>query len=83
MLVNKLWKKMEKVEREKRDLEARLGATPPPSPNDKNSPAFLNTRILQLSEQVSVLRRQLEKTDAKSESWLYPLCVCVFSMSLI
>ncbi len=54
MLVNKLWKKMEKVEREKRDLEGRLGATPPPSPNDKNSPAFLNTRILQLSDNTCV-----------------------------
>ncbi len=58
---------MEKVEREKRDLEARLGATPPPSPQDTNSPAFLNSRILQLSEQVVVLRQQLEKTDAQSE----------------
>ena len=67
MLVNKLWKKMEKVEKEKRDLEARLGATPPPSPNDKNNPAFLNTRILQLSEQVVVLKKKLELTDAQSE----------------
>ena len=68
---------MEKVEREKRDLEGRLGATPPPSPNDKNSPAFLNTRILQLSETVSMLRQQLEKTDAKSKWWCVLLCVCV------
>lgn len=66
MLVNKLWKKMEKVEREKRDLEARLGATPPPSPSDKNSPAFLNSRIMQLSEQVVLLRKKLEMTDAQN-----------------
>ena len=62
---------MEKVEREKRDLEARLGATPPPSPNDRNSPAFLNSRIMQLSEQVILLKKQLEQTDAQSKSLTY------------
>ncbi len=66
---------MEKVEKEKRDLEARLGDTPPSSPHDKNSPAFLNSRILQLSEQVSVLRQQLERTDAQSKGLLVLVCV--------
>ena len=57
-----------------RELEARLGATPPPSPSDRNSPAFLNSRIMQLSSEVARLKRMLNQTDAQSE---YSLCVCV------
>lgn len=72
MLVNKLWKRMDKVEQEKRDLEARLGATPPPSPSDRNTPAFLNSRITQLSSEVSKLRRMLDQTQAQSEFTVKP-----------
>lgn len=57
------------VEQEKRELEARLGATPPPSPSDKNSPAFLNTRITQLSNEVEKLRKLLSETRAQSKPY--------------
>lgn len=67
LLVNKLWKRMDKVEQEKRELEARLGATPPPSPSGQNSPAFLNSRILQLSGEVDKLKRLLSETRAQSK----------------
>lgn len=67
MLVNKLWKRMEKVEAEKRELEARLGTTPPPSPNnDRSNPAALNSRIMELSAEVDRLRRLLTTTEAQS-----------------
>lgn len=68
MLVNKLWKRMEKVESEKRELESRLGNTPPPSPSDhKLNPAALNSRIVSLSNEVDRLRQMLAATDAKRE----------------
>lgn len=84
MLVNKLWKRMDKVEQEKRlvyphsqqvsivvctvcrELEARLGSTPPPSPSDRNSPALLTSRIAQLSAEVDKLKRMLQQTEAQS-----------------
>ena len=55
------------VEQEKRELEARLGATPPPSPSDRNTPAFLNSRIMQLSEEVEKLKKMLERAESESE----------------
>lgn len=68
MLVNKLWKRMEKVESEKRELESRLGNTPPPSPSDhKQDPAALHSRILSLSNEVGRLRHLLATTDARRE----------------
>ena len=59
------------VEQEKRELEAKLGATPPPSPSDQNNPVFLNSRILQLSNEVDKLKKLLSDTKAQSK------CVCV------
>ena len=55
------------VEQEKRELEARLGSTPPPSPSDQNSPAFLNSRIVQLSNEVEKLKKMLSETRAQSK----------------
>ena len=49
-----------------RELEAKLGATPPPSPSDRNSPALLTSRIAQLSAEVDKLRRMLQQTEAQS-----------------
>ena len=70
MLVNKLWKRMEKVEAEKRELESRLGTTPPPSPNnDRSNPAALNSRIMELSAEVDRLRRLLTTTEAQSMNY--------------
>lgn len=56
------------VEQEKRELEARLGATPPPSPSDRNNPVFLNTRINQLSSEVEKLKKLLHQTEAEGEA---------------
>ena len=75
MLVNKLWKRMEKVESEKRELETRLGTTPPPSPNDRSNPAVLNSRIMELSAEVDRLKRLLATTEQQSKNILI---VCVF-----
>ena len=55
------------VEQEKRELEARLGATPPPSPSDRNNPIFLNTRITQLSTEVERLKKLLQQTEAEGK----------------
>lgn len=61
---------MEKVEAEKRELEARLGTTPPPSPNnDRSNPAALNSRIMELSAEVDRLRRLLTTTEAQSMNY--------------
>ena len=60
-----------------RELEARLGSTPPPSPSDRNSPAILNSRIMQLSSEVARLRRMLNQTDAQSALSDECVCVCV------
>ena len=49
-----------------RELEAKLGATPPPSPSDWNSPALLTSRIAQLSAEVDKLRRMLQHTETQS-----------------
>lgn len=49
-----------------RELEARLGSTPPPSPSDRNSPALLTSRIAQLSAEVDKLKRMLQQTEAQS-----------------
>ena len=59
---------MEKVESEKKELESRLGNTPPPSPSDhRQNPAALNSRIVSLSNEVIKLKRLLAATDAKSK----------------
>jgi len=55
------------VEHEKRELEGRLGATPPPSPSDPNNPIFLNSRIMELSLEVNKLKAMLMDTKAKSK----------------
>ena len=49
-----------------RELEARLGATPPPSPSDCNTPALLTSRIAQLSAEVDKLKRMLQQREAQS-----------------
>ncbi len=68
MLVNKLWKRMEKVESEKRELESRLANTPPPSPSDhRQNPVALQSRIVSLSNEVEKLKKLLAITDAKSK----------------
>ena len=54
-----------------RELEARLGSTPPPSPSDCNSPALLTSRIAQLSAEVDKLRRMLQQTEAQSGFKVY------------
>lgn len=68
------------VEQEKRELETRLGATPPPSPSDRNSPAFLNTRIVDLSTEVDRLKKMLADTKIKSGCSPLPLSasICVY-----
>ena len=55
------------VEQEKRELETRLGATPPPSPSDRNNPIFLNSRITQLSTEVERLKKLLQQTEAEGK----------------
>ena len=51
-----------------RELEARVGATPPPSPSDRTDSAILTSRITQLSKEVKTLRRRLAEVEAKSEA---------------
>ena len=59
---------MEKIESEKRELESKLGNTPPPSPSDhRQNPAALNSRIVCLSNEVDRLKNLLTTTDAKCE----------------
>ena len=50
-----------------RELEARVGATPPPSPSDRTDSAILTSRITQLSKEVKSLRKRLAEVEAKSE----------------
>ena len=51
-----------------RDLETRMGTTPPPSPSDKMDHVALNARIVQLSSEVDRLKKMLSKTEAKRKS---------------
>ena len=62
-----------------RELEARVGATPPPSPSDRTDSAILTSRITQLSKEVKTLRKRLAEVEAKSEAVCYvSLCAgCV------
>ena len=48
-----------------RDLETRMGTTPPPSPSDKMDHVALNARVVQLSNEVDRLKKLLSKTESK------------------
>lgn len=50
-----------------RDLETRMGTTPPPSPSDKMDHVALNARVVQLSNEVDRLKKLLSKTESKRE----------------
>ena len=59
-----------------RDLETRMGTTPPPSPSDKMDHVALNARVVQLSNEVDQLKKLLSKTESKRKDWPFVL-VCV------
>ena len=63
MLVNKLWKKLEKVELEKKNLEACLDSTPV----YLNILSVLHTRIVELSCEVEKLQKLFIATDLQSK----------------
>ena len=52
-----------------RDLETRMGTTPPPSPSDKMDHVALNARVVQLSNEVDQLKKLLSKTESKRENF--------------
>ena len=58
-----------------RDLETRMGTTPPPSPSDKMDHVALNARVVQLSNEVDRLKKLLSKTESKRESFVLLLTV--------
>ena len=52
-----------------RDLETRMGTTPPPSPSDKMDHVALNARVVQLSNEVDRLKKLLSRSESKRENW--------------
>ena len=59
-----------------RDLETRMGTTPPPSPSDKMDHVALNARVVQLSNEVDRLKKLLSKTESKRKD---SVLVCVLA----
>ncbi|EEC04777.1 conserved hypothetical protein [Ixodes scapularis] len=66
-LVNRLWKRMDKLEAEKRLLQERLEQPPsaPPSPRDpsRDTPAALGAHVARLRGELARLRAQLHDTQ--------------------
>ena len=67
-----------------RELETRVGATPPPSPKDRTTDAALNSRVVQLSTEVERLKKELNETEAKSECVSHtPTIYCTWAFVLL
>ena len=62
-----------------RDLETRMGTTPPPSPSDKMDHVALNARVVQLSSEVDQLKKLLSKTESKREN-VVTICVVLVNV---